>query len=200
VRMSLIGIILTFSLIDNIVLSRLLGICPCVGAPGGMRMTAATSVATSLLMSLSALAAWALETFLLGPFGIEFLRIPLFVFSVACIAGLLDLAARRMVPQLLRAAGVPLAGIAFNCATLGVALLVARASFTALQSLVVGLAAGAGFFIALSLLTAIREKLEVEKVPSWLQGLPLHLISAGLLAYAFMAFDRAFLSRLLRGW
>lgn len=95
---------------------------------------------------------------------------------------------------------VPLAGIAFNCATLGVVLIAAKGGFNALQSLVVGVAAGAGFFIALSLLTAIRERLEVEKVPSWLQGLPLHLISAGLLAYAFMAFDGAFLSRLLHGW
>ncbi|MGO9412038.1 MAG: electron transport complex protein RnfA [Spirochaetia bacterium] len=198
--MSLLGIILTFSLVDNIVLSRLLGICPCVGAPGGMRATVSTSAATALLMSLSALAAWALESFILGPLGLEFLRTPAFVLSVAGIAGLLDIGARRAVPQLLRAAGVPLAGIAFNCATLGVVLIAAKGGFNALQSLVVGVAAGAGFFIALSLLTAIRERLEVEKVPSWLQGLPLHLISAGLLAYAFMAFDGAFLSRLLHGW
>ncbi len=198
--MSLLGIILTFSLVDNIVLSRLLGICPCVGAPGGMRATVSTSAATALLMSLSALAAWALESFILGPLGLEFLRTPAFVLSVAGIAGLLDIGARRAVPQLLRAAGVPLAGIAFNCATLGVVLIAAKGGFNALQSLVVGVAAGAGFFIALSLLTAIRERLEVEKVPSWLQGLPLHLISAGLLAFAFMALVGAFLSRLLHGW
>jgi len=198
--MSLLGIILTFSLVDNIVLSRLLGICPCVGAPGGMRATVGTSAATALLMSLSALAAWALETFLLHPLGLEFLRTPAFVLSVACIAGLLDGVARRTVPQLLRAAGIPLAGIAFNCATIGVALIAARGGFDAPQSLMVGVASGAGFFIALSLLTAIRERLEVEKVPEWLRGLPLHLISAGLLAYAFMAFDRAFLSRLFQGW
>jgi len=198
--MSLLGIILTFSLIDNIVLSRLLGICPCVGAPGGMRATVATSAATALLMSLSALAAWALNTFLLAPLGLDFLRTPAFVMAVACIAGLVDVAARRAVPELLRAAGIPLIGIAFNCATLGVALIAARGGFNAPQSLVVGLAAGAGFFIALTLLTAIRERLEVERAPEWLRGLPLHLISAGLLAYAFMAFDRAFLARLLRGW
>ena len=105
--MSLLGIILTFSLVDNIVLSRLLGICPCVGAPGGMRATVSTSAATALLMSLSALAAWALESFILGPLGLEFLRTPAFVLSVAGIAGLLDIGARRAVPQLLRAAGRP---------------------------------------------------------------------------------------------
>ena len=198
--MSVLGIILTFALVDNIVLTRLLGICPCVGAPGGMRATAGTAAATGLLMSLSALAAWALQTFLLGPLGLEFLRTPVFVLSVACLAGLLEVLARRAVPQLLRAAGVPLAGIAFNCATLGVALIATRGGFGPFESLMVGIAAGAGFFIALTLLSTIRERLEVEKVPESLRGLPLHLISAGLLAYAFMAFDRAFLARLLQGW
>jgi electron transport complex protein RnfA len=198
--MSLLGIILTFSLVDNIVLTRLLGICPCVGAPGGMRAAVGTSAATALLMSLSTLAAWVLETLVLQPLDIDFLRTPAFVLSVAGIAGFLDWVARRTVPQLLRLAGIPLAGIAFNCATVGVAIIAAKGGFNAPQSLLVGLAAGAGFFIALSLLTAIRERLEVEKVPEWLRGLPLHLISAGLLAYAFMAFDRAFLSRVFRGW
>ncbi|HUJ75262.1 MAG TPA: Rnf-Nqr domain containing protein [bacterium] len=198
--MSFLGIILTFSLVDNVVLTRLLGICPCVGAPGGMRATASTAAATGLLMSVSALAAWALETYVLLPLGLDFLKTPAFVLAVACIAGLLDLAARRAVPQLLRAAGVPVAAVAFNCATLGVVLIAAKGGFTALQSLVVGLSAGAGFFIALTVLTAIREKLDVEQVPEWLRGLPLHLISAGLLAYAFLAFDRAFLSRIFQGW
>ncbi|HUI72565.1 MAG TPA: Rnf-Nqr domain containing protein [Spirochaetia bacterium] len=198
--MSWLGIILTFSLIDNIVLSWLLGICPCVGAPGGMRATVGTSAATGLLMSLSALGAWALNSLVLSPLGLDFLRTPAFVMTVACIAGLVDVAARRIVPELLRAAGIPLFGVAFNCATVGVALIATRGGFDALQSLVVGLAAGVGFFIALTLLTAIRERLEVEQAPPWLRGLPLHLISAGLLAYAFMAFDRAFLARLLQGW
>jgi electron transport complex protein RnfA len=81
-----------------------------------------------------------------------------------------------------------------------VALIATRGGFGPFESLVVGIAAGAGFFIALTLLSAIRERLEVEKVPESLRGLPLHLISAGLLAYAFMAFDRAFLARLLQGW
>ncbi len=198
--MSLLGIILTFTLVDNIVLSRLLGVCPCVGASGGMRATAVSAAATALLMSLSALAGWAFQTFLLAPLGLEFLRTPVFVLSVAGIAGLLQLLARRSAPQLLRAAGIPLAGVALNCAALGVVLIAARGGFGAFESLVVGMAAGAGFFIALTLLAAIRERLEVEKVPDWLRGFPLHLISAGLLAYAFLAFDRAFLAHLLRGW
>ncbi|HUI71273.1 MAG TPA: Rnf-Nqr domain containing protein, partial [Spirochaetia bacterium] len=183
-----------------IVFSRLLGICPCIGAPGSMRATAGTAAATALVMSVSALAGWALQGLVLSPLGLGFLRTPVFALSVACVTGLLDAVARRAVPRLLRAAGIPFAGVAVNCATLGVVLLAARGGFSAFESLVVGLAAGAGFFIAVGLLAAIRERLEVERVPEWLRGLPLHLISAGLLAYAFLAFDKAFVSRLLRGW
>ncbi len=198
--MSVLGIILTFTLVDNIVLSRLLGICPCIGAPGGMRATAVSAAATALLMSLSSLAGWALQTALLGPLGLGFLATPVFVLSLAGVTGLLELLARRAAPHLLRASGVSLAGVAFNCAALGVVLIAARGGFSALESLVAGLASGIGFFIALTLLAAIREKLDVERVPEWLRGFPLHLISAGLLAYAFLAFDKAFLAHLLRGW
>ncbi len=198
--MSVLGIILTFTLVDNVVLSRLLGICPCIGARGGMRTTAVGAAATALLMSLSALAGWVLQTFLLGPLGLDFLSTPVFVLSVAGIAGFLELIARRAARQLLRAAGISLAGVAFNCAALGVVLIAARGGFRAFESLLVGLAAGGGFFVALTLLAAIREKLDLERVPGWLRGFPLHLISAGLLAYAFLAFDRAFLAHLLRGW
>ena len=198
--MSWVGIILTFSLVDNVVLTRLLGICPCIGAPHGMRSALGIGAATALLMSLSALASWILQTLLLDPLGIGFLRTPVFVLSVACLAWLMEGLARRAAPDLLRAAGFPISAIAVNCATLGVALLVVKGGLGALGSLVAGLASGVGFFIVLVLLTTIRERLDVEMVPRPLRGLPLHLISAGLLAYAFMAFDRAFLARLLHGW
>ncbi len=198
--MSWIGIILTFALVDNIVLSRLLGICPCVGAPRGMKGALAVGVATALLMSLSALAAWIIQSVALDPLGLAFLRTPAFVLAVACLAWLLEAIARRTAPDLLRSVGFPLSGIAINCATVGAALLVTRSGLDALGSLIAGLATGAGFFIVIVLLTAIGERLEVEKVPEPLRGLPLQLISAGLLAYAFVAFDRAFLARLLHGW
>lgn len=198
--MSWIGIILTFSLVDNIVLSRLLGICPCIGAPRGMKGALGVGAATALLMSLSALAAWIVQSAILDPLGIAFLRTPVFVLLVACLAWFLEAIARRTAPDLLRSVGFPVSGIAVNCATVGAALLVVRGGLDVLGSLVAGLATGAGFFIVIVLLTAIGERLEVEKVPEPLRGLPLQLISAGLLAYAFVAFDRAFLVRLLHGW
>jgi electron transport complex protein RnfA len=197
--MSWVGIILTFALVDNVILSRLLGICPCVGAPKSMRGVVGIGVATSVLMGLSALSAWALDTAVLAPLALGFLRTPVFVLLVAGLAFFLERMAARISPMLLRAAGFSLPGVAINCATLGVVLIVTRGGFTAMQSLVAGLAAGLGFLVVLALMTTIRERLEIETVPRALRGLPLSLISAGLLAYAFMAFDRAFLVRMLGG-
>jgi electron transport complex protein RnfA len=197
--MSWVGIILTFALVDNVILSRLLGICPRVGAPGNMRTAVAVGISTAVLMGLSALAGWALDNLILAPLGLGFLRTPVFVLAVAGLALFLETMASRISPALVRTEGFSLPGVAINCATLGIVLITTREGYTALQCLIAGLAAGLGFLLVRALLTAISERLDIEKVPPAFRGLPLHLISAGLLAYAFMAFDRAFLARLLGG-
>jgi electron transport complex protein RnfA len=196
---SWIGIIVTFALVDNVVLGRMLGVCPCVSAPRGMRVAVGIGVSTALLMGLSALAAWALDALALRPLGLGFLRTPVYVASVAGLAFFLQAMVGRLAPTLARSAGFSLPAVGINCATLGAVLLATQAMPTALGCLVAGLASGAGFLLVLVLMTAIRERLEIEQVPRALRGLPLHLISAGLLAYAFMAFDRAFLAGILGG-
>ncbi len=197
--MSWVGIILTFTLIDNVILSRLLGICPCVGSPRSMRAVVGVGLSTAVLMGTSALGAWAANSVVLAPLGLGFLRTPVYVFLVAGLAVFLDAMTARLAPSLLRTAGYPLPGVAVNSAVLGVVLIATHGDFTAMECLVAGLAAGLGFLLVLALMTAINERLEVEKVPRALRGLPLSLVSAGLLAYAFMAFDRAFLVRILGG-
>ena len=197
--MSWVSIIFLFALVDNVILSRLLGVCPSVGAPGSMRTAAGIGIATAMLMGLSALAAWALDTLALSPLGLGFLRTPAFVLAVAGLAFSLEAMAARVSPALVRGAGFSLPGAAINCATLGVALITTRGGYTAVESIVAGCAAGLGYLLVTILMTAIRERLEIEQVPRALRGLPLHLISAGLLAYAFMAFDRAFIARMLGG-
>jgi electron transport complex protein RnfA len=197
--MSWIGIIVAFALVDNVLLSRLLGTCPDACAPGALREASGTGAATAALMCVSAGAGWLIDTLVLSPLGLAFLRTPAFVLSAAGLALLLHagmrLAASR-VPAI-RRVSVPEVGI--NCAVLGVVLIVTRSSLTLAQGLLAGLAAGLGYFVVAALLAAIRERLEVESVPRSMRGLPLHLVSAGLMAYAFMAFDRAFLARILGG-
>jgi len=194
---SWVAIIVTFALVDNAVLSRLLGVCPDITEKGRMRGAVQIGVAMTVVVGVSALAAWALELLLLRPLGLSFLRTPVFVFLVVGVAFLVELLVARALPGFDPAPGFSLAEVGINSASLGVVLIVSRSELGGIESLVAGLAAGAGYFLITALMNGIRERLEVEQVPRSLRGLPLHLVSAGLLAYAFMAFDRAFLARIL---
>lgn len=197
--MSWFGIILTFALVDNVVLSRLLGVCPAVCTTGGMRASVGIGVSTGILMALSALAGLAADALVLSPLGLTFLRTPVFVLVVAALALLVETGLSRILPGTTERWGVSFSEVAINTATVGVVLIVTRSGYSALESVVAGLAAGAGYLLVSALMTAIRERLDVERVPRALRGLPLHLISAGLLAFAFLAFDRAFLLRVIGG-
>jgi len=197
--MSWLGLILVFSLVDNVILSRLLGISPREGGTGNARASLWLGVWTAVLMGISALAGWAIDALVLEPLGLGFLRTPAFVLSVAGLAFFLEAAAARISPLLVRSSGFSMQAMAINCATLGIVLLATRGGYTAAESLIAGLAAGLGFMLVRALMAAIGERLEIERIPRALRGFPLELISAGLMAYAFMAFDRAFLARILGG-
>jgi electron transport complex protein RnfA len=195
--MSWVAVILTFALVDNVILSRLLGVCPAACAPGGMRSAVGMGGFMAVLMAGSAVGGWALDSQVLVPLGFTVLRTPLFVFLVAGLAFGLRALSVRFMPSFLRITGVSIPEIGVNCAALGIVLIAARGEYSAPECLVAGLAAGGGYFIVTAMMTTIRERLEVEPVPRALKGFPLQLITAGLMAYAFMAFDRAFLSRIL---
>jgi electron transport complex protein RnfA len=188
--------LLTFALIDNVILSRLLGVDP-DGTPRSLRTAAASGVLFTVLMTASAVAGSALDHEVLAPLGLVALRTPAFVLLVAGFAAALRGIAARLAPAALANAGVSLARAAASTAVLGVVLIASRSGLDTGRSLVAGLAAGAGFFLVTSMMTAIRLRLEVEPVPRALRGFPLQLLTAGLLAYAFLAFDRGFLARFL---
>ncbi len=197
--MSWVGIILTFALVDNVILSRLLGVYPAAGAPGGIRAATGVGGFMAVLMAVSAVGGWAVDSQVLVPLGYTILRTPVFVFLVAGLAFTLREICARFWPAILEATGVSVAEIAVNTAALGLVLITTRGEYTAGESLVAGFAAGVGYFLVTTLMAAIRERLEIEPVPDALKGFPLQLITAGLMAYAFMAFDRAFLARVLGG-
>ncbi len=197
--MSWAGLILLFSLVDNLILAHLLGISPREDRAGRARTTLWLGVSTAVLMGISALAGWAIDTLVLEPLRVGFLRTPAFVMAVAGLAFLLEAMTARRAPLPARVAGFSLPGAAVNCAILGIVLITTRGGYTAAESLIAGLAAGVGFMLVRVLMTAISERLEIERTPRALRGFPLELISAGLMAYAFMAFDRAFLARILGG-
>jgi len=188
--------LLTFALIDNVILSRLLGVDP-YGMPGSLRSAAAAGGLFTILMAASAVAGSVLETQVLAPFGLEALRTPAFVLLVAAFAAALHGLAARRAPAMLEEAGVSLGRTATSTAVLGVVLIASRGGLDAGRALLAGLGAGAGFFLVTSMMTAIRLRLEVEPVPRALRGFPLQLVTAALMAYAFLAFDRGFLARFL---
>ncbi len=197
--MSIAAIIVTFALVDNVVLSRLLGVVPPVGVPGTLRAAVGLGASVGILVSLASLGAWAADTAALVPLGFTFLRTPVYVFLVAGLAWLLARASERLAPGLVAAAGVSFPEAALNGAAVGAVLIIRQGAFSAWEGLVAGLAAGTGYVLVMLLLTAIRQRMEAEEVPRAMRGLPLQLVSAGLLAYAFLAFDRAFLARIFGG-
>ena len=197
--MSWITIIITFALVDNVILSRLLGVHPAASTSGTMKAAAGIGGFMAVLMAGSAVAAWAVDSLVLVPAGFTILRTPAFLFMVVALSAAIRVLCARLLPSLLPSTGASIPEIGINTAALGLVLITTHGEYAALESLVAGLAAGAGYFIVTAMMTAIRERLEVEPVPSALKGFPLQLITAGLMAYAFMAFDRAFLSRIL-GW
>jgi electron transport complex protein RnfA len=164
-----------------------------------MRAAVGIGIATAVVMTAAALIGWVADTLLLVPLGLQFLRTPMFVLAVAATALLLSVIAARFTPDAVGSWGVSIPEVAVNCASVGVVLLLTRSGFTAPQAVLGGLSAGGGYLLVTAVMTAIREKLDVESVPHAFRGLPLHLISAGLLAFAFLAFDRAFLARVLGG-
>ncbi len=194
--MSWAAIVFTFALVDNVVLSRLLGLQTGEPAGGGTK-SVWLGGSIAVLMSVSAVAAWALDSLLLVPAGFTLLRTPLLVFLVAGIAFGFQALAARFLPVVLERSGVSIPRVGVNCVVLGLVLITTRAEYGALQSFLAGIAAGAGYLLASAMMGGIRERLEIEAVPPALRGVPLQLITAGLMAYAFMAFDRGFLARLL---
>ncbi len=195
--MSYLGIVLTFSLANNVVLSELLGICPCISSRRPLASTVVTASATIFLMTASAIATWAIRVLVLVPLGLSVLQILVFVVAVFLLAEIHDAVLRLVGPGLLREAGVSTPAIGANCAVLGTAFIVSRAGFGPAESFFAGVSAGLGFFIATVLLAAVAERIDQDSVPRAIRGTPILLISTGLVALAFAALDAAFVKNLV---
>jgi electron transport complex protein RnfA len=145
-------------------------------------------------MTLSTLATWVIRAAILQPLGIEILTTLFFVIVVVGVNQLLYFVVRRGFPRLYELFGAQLPLVSTNCAVLGIALIASRADYTALESIVAGVSAGLGFFLALRIMAELLDKLSREWVPRALQGPPIMVISTALVALAFMALDSALLS------
>ncbi len=196
--MSWLGILLTFSLVQNVVFARLLGLDAETGITAAPRRAVAYGLTASFLAAATATAAWALRVFALEPIGAAWLLTPAVILLSAGAAALARVVLRRAAPRTADLVGPVLRPSGAAVAALGTVLVAVRAEFTLVDGLLASIAAGAGLLVALSILAGIEDRLGPGEAPSAMSGLPRALVSAGLAALALGAFDHVFLAGLVR--
>jgi len=181
-------LIITTALVNNVVLVKFLGLCPFMGVSNKIDTAIGMGFATTFVLTLSAVASWALNTFLLAPLGVEFLRILTFILVIAAVVQFTELFIKKVSPVLYQVLGIFLPLITTNCAVLGVALLNMQESHTFMQSLIYGLASALGFTLVMVIFAGLRERMASADVPESFAGAPIGFVTAGLLAIAFLGF------------
>jgi Na+-translocating ferredoxin:NAD+ oxidoreductase subunit A len=174
--------------VNNFVLAKFLGLCPFMGVSKREDSALGLSLATAFVLTLSAGLSWCLQHWLLAPLGLDHLRTLGFILVIAAVVQFTEIVMRARAPLLYRVLGIYLPLITTNCAVLGVALLNVQARRTLLEALLYGFGAALGFALVLLLFAAMRVRLANADVPAAFRGSPIGLITAGLMALAFMGF------------
>lgn len=185
---TLVAIVIGAIFVNNVVLSQFLGICPFLGVSSKVETSLGMGMAVTFVMALSTVVTWALQTFVLESFGIDYMQTIVFILVIAALVQMVEIVLKKVSPALYQALGIFLPLITTNCAVLGVAIIAVQKDFDLLTGVVYSTATALGFALALVLFAGIRERLDMEDVPSALRGVPIALITAGLLAMAFMGF------------
>ncbi len=195
--MNYVGILITYIFISNFILTQFLGLCPFIGVSKNIESATGMGFAVTFVMAIASVVTWLIYNYLLIPLDLEYLRTISFILVIASLVQLVEMIIQKISPSLYKALGIYLPLITTNCAVLGIALLNIDNSYSLIESFVAGIAAGIGFLLAIVLMSGIRTKLDLENIPKVFQGAPIAFISGGLMALAFMAFDKALLSNLL---
>ncbi|MBP1920349.1 electron transport complex subunit RsxA [Youngiibacter multivorans] len=183
-------IFLNAALINNFVLSKFLGICSFLGVSKKRDAAIGMGLAVTFVMAMASAGAWLIDTFLLNPFELGYLRSIAFILVIAALVQFVEMVIKKISPGLYKALGIYLPLITTNCAVLGVALLNTQESYTFIGSIVNGVGAAAGYFLAIVLMASIRERLEkVSSIPVAFKGLPLTLVIASLMSLGFLGFQ-----------
>lgn len=186
---SLIFLALGSALINNVVLSQFLGLCPFLGVSKKVKTAGGMGTSVIFVITLSSIVTGILYEQLLVRFHIEYLKTIIFILVIAALVQFLEMFLKRYIPSLYSALGVYLPLITTNCAVLGVALTNVNKSYSLLEGTVNGFATSVGFAISIIILAGIREKIQYNDIPKPFKGMPIVLISAGLMAIAFCGFS-----------
>ncbi|MBO5407982.1 MAG: electron transport complex subunit RsxA [Clostridia bacterium] len=185
----LFSILITTLLVENFVLVKFLGCCPFLGVSKKTDTAIAMGMAVTFVMALASAMSWLVNEYILIPFGLEYLQTIAFILVIAALVQIVEMAIMKLSPPLYASLGIYLPLITTNCAVLGVALLNVQKNYGFLESLVSGIAAALSFTLAIWLFAGVRERLEHSKIPSFMKGMPIALVSAGLIAMAFLGFS-----------
>jgi Na+-translocating ferredoxin:NAD+ oxidoreductase subunit A len=173
--------------VNNIVMSKILGLCPFMGVSRKLETAIGMGAATTFVLTLASGASYLIDTYLLGQ-DLSYLRTLSFIVVIAGIVGFTEMFIKKTSPVLFRVLGIYLPLITTNCAVLGIPLLNVREQHNFLESLFFGLGGAIGFTLVLVLFAAMRERMEAADVPKAFQGVSIAMISAGLMSLAFMGF------------
>lgn len=186
--MSYILIFISAVFVNNIVLSQFLGICPFLGVSKKIETALGMAGAVAFVMTIATIVTFVIQKSILEPLEITFLQTITFILIIAALVQIVEIVLKKTAPALYQALGVFLPLITTNCAILGVAILVTQKDMNLLESVVYAISTAIGFGLALMLFAGIREQLSMVKLPKGMDGTAIALITAGLLAMAFMGF------------
>ena len=186
---SIITISLGAILINNFIFSQFLGICPFLGCSNKVETATGMGVAVVFVMALASAICWVINQYILIPLGLAFLQTLAFILVIASLVQFVEMFLKKAIPSLYSALGIYLPLITTNCAVLGVVLLNVQNNYGFIESLVYGITGGLGFMLAIVLFASVREKVEFAEYPECFEGFPICLVSAALLALAFMGFS-----------
>ena len=189
VIVNLIGLMITASLVNNVVLSQFLGLCPFLGVSKKTDTALGMGAACIFVITMASLVCSIIYKFILAPLDISYLKTIVFILVIAMLVQFVEMILKKFVVSLYQALGVYLPLITTNCAVLGVALNNVTDGYTILQSVVCGFATAVGFTIAIVILAGLREKMEYNDIPAPFKGMPLVLLTSGLMAIAFTGFS-----------
>lgn len=187
--MEYILIIISAIFVNNVVLAQFLGICPFLGVSNKVSTSLGMGAAVIFVITIASIVAYLLQYYVLVPLGIVYMQTIVFILVIASLVQMVEIVLKKVSPALYQALGIFLPLITTNCAVLGVAILLVQKEYNLLQSVVFAFSTAVGFALALVIFSGLRERLELEDVPKAFRGTPIALITAGILAMAFMGFS-----------
>ena len=181
--------LLTTAVINNVVLVKFLGLCPFMGVSKKMDSAFGMGLATTFVITMASGACWMLENWVLLPFGMDYLRILMYILVIAAVVQFTEMVVRKVAPDLYQALGVYLPLITTNCAVLGLPLINAQEKATLFHAIFFGFGSSVGFTLVLLMFAGVRERLAFSRIPKTFSGAPISFITASMLALAFMGFS-----------